>query len=108
MHEETKRLSFLPGQTQTHLYSHRSSLEALRFGFKLKRNSAIRVAKTKELISFAVITELNHLIISPSAVGLSPTWGTFEKSQVLLAGVPGGFSPIFAPPTDWPVSYELK
>ena len=32
-------------------------------------------------------------------------------SQVLLAGVPGGFSrgsPVFAPPTDWPVSYELK
>ena len=34
-----------------------------------------------------------------------------ETSQVLLAGVSGGFSrgsPVFAPPTDWPVSYELK
>ena len=34
-----------------------------------------------------------------------------QASQVLFAGVPGGFSqdsPIFAPPTDWPVSYELK
>ena len=34
-----------------------------------------------------------------------------ETSQVLLAGVSGGFSwgsPFFAPPTDWPVSYELK
>ena len=36
---------------------------------------------------------------------------TCETSQVLLAGVSGGFSrgsPVFAPPTDWPVSYELK
>ena len=36
---------------------------------------------------------------------------TCETSQVLLAGVSGVFSrgsPILAPPTDWPVSYELK
>ena len=36
---------------------------------------------------------------------------TLETSQVLLTGVSGGFSrgfPVFAPPTDWPVSYELK
>ena len=34
-----------------------------------------------------------------------------ETSQVLLAGVPGGFSrgsSVFAPPTDWSVSYELN
>ena len=34
-----------------------------------------------------------------------------ETSQVLLAGVLGGFSrgsPVFAPPTNWPVSYQLK
>ena len=34
-----------------------------------------------------------------------------ETSHVLLAGVPGGFSrgsPVFAPPTDWSGSYELK
>ena len=35
-----------------------------------------------------------------------------ERLRALfLAGVPGGFSrgtPVFAPPTDWPVSYELK
>ena len=33
------------------------------------------------------------------------------SSQVLLAGVPGGFSlgsPVFFPPIDRPVSYELK
>ena len=39
------------------------------------------------------------------------TLGTCETSQVLFAGVPGGFprgSHVFAPPTDWPVTYELK
>ena len=33
---------------------------------------------------------------------------TCEPNEVLLAGVPGGFSrdsSVFAPPTDWPVSY---
>ena len=57
---------------------------------------------------------LNHSIISSlclSGMGSSPALATCETSQVLLAGVSGGFSwgsPIFAPPTDWPVSYELK
>ena len=40
-----------------------------------------------------------------------PTLATCETSQLLLAGVPGVFSrasPIFAPPTDWPVLYKLK
>ena len=53
---------------------------------------------------------LNHLA-AVSGVGLSSTLATCETSQVLLAGVPGGFSrgsPIFAPPTEWPISYELK
>ena len=42
-----------------------------------------------------------------SGVGSSPALATCETSQVLLAGVPGCFSrgsPVFAPPTDWPVS----
>ena len=46
-----------------------------------------------------------------SDMGSSPTQGTCETSQVLLSDVPGGFSqgsPDFAPPADWPVSYELK
>ena len=46
-----------------------------------------------------------------SGVGSSPALATCETSQVLLAGVSGGFSrgsPVFAPPTDWPVSYELN
>ena len=48
---------------------------------------------------------------SVPGVGSSPALATCETSQVLLAGVSGGFSqgsPVFAPPTDWPVSYELK
>ena len=39
------------------------------------------------------------------------SWCGFEPRSVLLAGVSCGFSrgsPVFAPPTDWPVSYELK
>ena len=46
-----------------------------------------------------------------SGVGSSPALATCETSEVLLAGVSGGFSwgsSVFAPPTDWPVSYELK
>ena len=38
-----------------------------------------------------------------SGVGSSPALATCEMSQVLLAGVSGGFSrgsPVFAPPTD--------
>ena len=44
-------------------------------------------------------------------VGSNPVLATCETNQVLLAGVPGGFSrgsPVFAQPTDWHVSYELK
>ena len=64
------------------------------------------------VVKVADFSALNHSIISPLWVGASlgaqVTCGT---SQVLLAGVPGVFSRgfrIFAPPTDWPVSYELK
>ena len=55
---------------------------------------------------------LNHSIISPLClVWVQATLATCETSPALLAGVPGGFfwgSPVFAPPTDWHVSYELK
>ena len=53
---------------------------------------------------------LDHLT-AVSGVGSSPALATCEASQVLLAGVPGVFSrgsPVFAPPKDWLVSYELK
>ena len=46
---------------------------------------------------------LNHLT-AVSGVGSSPALATCETSQVLLAGVSGGFSrgsPVFVPPTDW-------
>ena len=56
------------------------------------------------------VVKSDHLT-AVSGVGSSPALATCETSQVPLAGVSGGFSrgsPVFAPPTDWPVSYELK
>ena len=58
-------------------------------------------------------TTLNHSFISPlSGVVSSPILGKCKTSQSLLAGVSGVFfprdSPVFAPPTDLLVSYELK
>ena len=55
---------------------------------------------------------LNHSVISPLCLVWvrAPPWPR-ETSQVLLAGVSGVFSrgsPVFAPPTDWSVAYELK
>ena len=53
----------------------------------------------------------NDHLTAVSGVGSSPTLSTCETSQVLLAGVQGGFSrgsSCFHSPTDWPVSYELK
>ena len=58
----------------------------------------------------AVKSAVEHLT-AVSGVGSSPALATCETSQVLPAGVPGGFprgSPIFAQPINWPVSYELK
>ena len=52
----------------------------------------------------------NHLTVV-SGVSSRLTMSTCETGQVLLAGVPGGFSrgtPVFAPPTVWCFSYELK
>ena len=53
---------------------------------------------------------LDH-VTAVSGEDSSPALATCVTSQVLLAGVPGVFSrgsPVFAPPVDWPVSYELK
>ena len=44
-----------------------------------------------------------------SGVGSSHALASCETCQDLLVGVPGGFargSPVFAPPTDWPVYIE--
>ena len=61
-------------------------------------------------VKSTVSQSLDHLT-AVSGVGSSPALATCETSQFLLAGVPGGFSPgspVFAPPSDWTVSYELK
>ena len=53
----------------------------------------------------------NISLTAVSGVGSSPALAKCQTSQDLLAGVSGGFSrgsPVFAPSTDWPVSYELK
>ena len=49
---------FRPGPTQTRLYSHRRWLETWNLGFRKQRDCTIQVAKTKALISFAVIAKL--------------------------------------------------
>ena len=57
-HEKTNNLCFRPGPKQTHLYSHRSRLEAQTFVSKKTRDYTICVAKTKALISCAVTAQL--------------------------------------------------
>ena len=52
---------------------------------------------------------LNHHLTAVSGVVSSPALATCES--VLHAVVPGGFcrgSPVSVPPTEWPVSYELR
>ena len=68
------------------------------------------MVKNADFIIIIRTLPFDHLT-AVSGVGTSPALATCETSQVLLAGVSGGFSrgsPVFAPPTDWPVSYELK
>ena len=68
------------------------------------------VFKIADFINMLIIIQSSHSCVV-SSVGSSPTRGTCEISQVLLAGVQGVFSlgsPVFALPTDWPVLYELK
>ena len=68
---------------------------------KMKGNSG---GPRGRVVKVADFSALNHSIISPlwvrASLGARVTCGT---SQVLLAGVSGGFSPgtpVFAPPTD--------
>ena len=73
-------------------------------------NTASKCGPRGLAVKSAVSKSLDHLT-AVTGVGSSPALATCETSQVLLAGVSGGFSrdsPVFAPPTDWPVSYELK
>ena len=54
----------------------------------------------------AVCQELTDYLIAETGVGSSPALATCETSQVLLAGVSGGFPGVlpFRPPIDWLVS----
>ena len=56
--KKKQQCGFRTGLTQTKLYKRRRWLEAGNFGFRMKRNCAIRVARTKPLISFAVTAQL--------------------------------------------------
>ena len=57
---------------------HTKELEAWNFGFKYKRNCTIRVAKTKALISFAVIAKL----ICASVFAYADCWFSHEVAQI--------------------------
>ena len=57
-YEKINNLCFQPGLTQTRLYGHRRWLEVSNLGFKKMRDSSVRVAKTKALISCAVAAQL--------------------------------------------------
>ena len=59
-------------------------------------------------VTTVFITALEHSIISSLCLARV---GAQHVAHVLLAGVSGSFSwgsPVFPPPTDWPVSYEVK
>ena len=45
--EKTDLRGFRPGVTQIGLYSHRSRLDACKFGYRQKKNCTFRLAKTK-------------------------------------------------------------
>ena len=58
MREKNKQFGFRQGPTQTGLYSHKRWSAAGNFGLRKYRNTTIRVAKTKALISFAATAKL--------------------------------------------------
>ena len=71
---------------------------------RVRGNKNISGGPRGRVVKVADFSALNHSIISPlwvrASLGARVTCGT---SQVLLAGVSGGFSPgtpVFAPPTD--------
>ena len=56
--EKTSLPCFRPGPTQTRLYNNSRWLEACNFGFRNWRDCTIYVAKTKALISCAVMSRV--------------------------------------------------
>ena len=80
VHEKINNLGFRPGLTQTRLYSHRSRLEAWKFGFKKKRKCTIRVAKTKALISFAVTAKLICVFV----IAYANCWFSHAQAHLIV------------------------
>ena len=50
-HEKNQQCGFRTSLTKSKLYKHRRWLEALNFGFRMKRNCTISVTKIKALVS---------------------------------------------------------
>ena len=105
-------LQFCPHSSVLPTYS-ASALHFRLDGFSVSLGyTYVRYQLSPLQIAAPVAERLRALFLTavPDA-GSSPALATFERSQVLLAGVPGvsfsGFSR-FRPPADRPVSYELK
>ena len=83
---------------------HGTTCSSVSYGTFFKSTTSARGSPRGRVVKVADFSALNHSIISPlwvrASLGARVTCGT---SQVLLAGVSGGFSPgtpVFAPPTD--------
>ena len=76
-----------------------------------KKQYSVRQLGIPRMPNNIVIYIRNTTLTAVFGVGWSQALATCETSQVLLACVLYGFprgSVVFATPTDWPVSYELK
>ena len=89
------------GQTKA-CHNHEQPFLSVRFVISMNRIKLATIMSTgrppvAEWVRSLNFSALNHLIISPlclvrtAGVSLSPTLATCETSQVLLAGVSGGF-----------------
>ena len=70
--KKTGLRGFRPGPTHARLYSFKKKLEAQDFGFTNQSNRTIYVAKTRTMISCAVIESL--FLHMENSVFLSETW----------------------------------
>ena len=80
VHEKTNNFVVKPGPTQIRLYSHSIKLEAWNFGYKQRRNSTIRMAKTKVLIICAVTAQL----ICNFLFAYANCWFSHAKAHLLI------------------------
>ena len=84
-------------------------LQSLQTGHRL--NKSLGDPRGQVVKSADISLPLKIIPSSHRCIRSRPIRGTCETSQVLTAGVPGGFSrgsPVFAQSTDLSVSYELK